>query len=525
MRRVLFVPLIVLLTGLAGCGGSGGGITPPPPMGNFSNASLYGQYAFSMNGVEAVSGAYVARIGSFSANGKGQITAGLEDVLNLSTGEAPSLIPLANGTYQIQENGRGIMTLYTTTGASLQLSFSLSSNDQGFLVQTDENAATSGSFHLQTPADFSTNAINGKYVFDFSGISFAGAAPSPISIIGQLATDGQGTVTGGTIDVNDGAFMPSGATPVAPDTYQIDTNGNGTNFGRGMLSFNGRTFAFYIVDNSRVEFLEEDALGGTAGQGVLQTGAIPTQNSQFMGSYILLTAGAATTGKFGPDGRAGRYTADGAGGIGSISFDDNNNGNYTHVSSGVSETSYAIDTKNAGSGRGTFTFKSSSLGTLSYVFYLSSPTQAVVQDVSAGIVGDGPMLAQIAGPFTNTSVAGNYILLWDGEQIINPSSFLEEFVGQFIQSTATSSNLTGTVDYIELGLDQSNSGATLNAGISGTLSINGDGTLNNGYKIAVGGTSPFTINFVTYFADNGTALMLCSDSNRTTAGQIVQQAE
>jgi hypothetical protein len=135
------------------------------------------------------------------------------------------------------------------------------------------------------------------------------------------------------------------------------------------------------------------------------------------------------------------------------------------------------------------------------------------------------MLAQIAGPFTNTSVAGNYILLWDGEQIINPSSFLEEFVGQFIQSTATSSNLTGTVDYIELGLDQSNSGATLNAGISGTLSINGDGTLNNGYKIAVGGTSPFTINFVTYFADNGTALMLCSDSNRTTAGQIVQQAE
>ena len=528
MKRIFATVTIAMAGFLAACGGSGANITPPPPTGNFSNASLSGQYAFSMSGVDLNSGAYIARIGSLAADGQGHITSGLEDVLDLGSGSPASLVTFSNGTYQIQSNGRGLIVLNVTGGGTLQLSASLQSSSQGYLVQTDGLASTSGGLELQTPLQFSANAINGKYVFDFAGLSFAGTTPSPISLVGEFGADGNGNVTGGTADVNDGSFAPTGATALTASSYQLDTNGNGTNFGRGTMTLDGRTFAFYIVDATRVELLEEDSFGGTSGPAILQTGVIPTQNSGFNGGFAFLTGGSLTTGNFGPDARVGRFTADGAGGIGTISFHENNDGNNAQLtpSSGISNTSYAIDTTHPGSGRGTFTFHNSSIGTVTYVFYLYSPTRAVIQDVSAGIVADGTMVSQSAASFTTASVAGNYSFSWNGVELVAPSTFAENYVGQYAQTSAATSNIAGVVDYAQLGLNTINTnGVTLNAGISGTLTIAGDGTQNNTYKIAIGGPTPFTVNFVAYFADNGTALMVCSDGNRTTAGVATPQTQ
>ena len=528
MRWNFHLAAIALAGHLAACGGSGTTITPPPPAGNFSNASLSGQYAFSMSGVDLNSGAYIARVGSFAADGQGHITAGLEDVLDLGSGSPASQQTFSNGTYQIQANGRGLIVLNVSSGGALQLSASLQSSSQGYLVQTDGLASTSGSVELQKPLQFSANAINGKYVFDFSGISFAGTTPSLISLVGEFGADGNGNVTGGTADVNDSAFAPTGATAVTASTYQLDTNGNGTNFGRGTMTLDGRTFAFYIVDNTRVELLEEDSLGGSSGAAILQTGVIPTQNSGFKGSFAFLTGGSQTTGNFGPIARVGRFTADGAGGIGTISFFENNDGNTTQLAqgSGISGTSYAIDTSNAGSGRGTFTFHNSSVGTVTYVFYLFSPTRAVIQDVSAAVVTDGTMVSQSASSFTTAGLAGNYSFSWSGVELVSPSPFDENYVGQYAQTSAATSNITGVVDYAQLGLNTINTnGVTLNAGISGILTIAGDGTQNNTYKIVIGGPSAFTVNFVAYLGDGGTVLVVCSDGNRTTAGVASPQTQ
>ncbi|HEV8075288.1 MAG TPA: hypothetical protein VGP66_05540 [Candidatus Acidoferrum sp.] len=528
MRRIFHLAAIALAVSMAACGGSGSTITPPPPAGNFSNASLNGQYAFSMSGVDLNSGAYIARVGSFAADGQGHVTAGLEDVLDLGSGSPASQLTFSNGTYQIQANGRGVIVLNVSGGGALQLSASLQSSSQGYLVQTDGLASTSGSVELQKPLQFSANAINGKYVFDFSGISFAGTTPSVISLVGEFGADGNGNVTGGTADVNDSAFAPTGATVLTASIYQLDTNGNGTNFGRGTMTLDGRTFAFYIVDNTRVELLEEDSFGGSSGPAILQTGVIPTQNSGFSGSFAFLTGGSETTGNFGPIARVGRFTADGAGGIGTISFFENNDGNTTQLtpSSGISNTSYAIDTSNAGSGRGTFTFRNSSVGTVTYVFYLSSPTRAAIQDVSAAVVTDGTMVSQSAASFTAASLAGNYSFSWSGVELVAPSPFDENYVGQYAQTSAATSNIAGAVDYAQLGLNTINTnGVTLNAGISGTLTIAGDGTQNNTYKIVIGGPSAFTVNFVAYLGDNGTVLVVCSDGNRTTAGVASPQTQ
>src|SRR5713101_8360219 len=111
-RLALFLALAAAVFSAA-CGGSGPVVTPPPPVGNFSNASLKGQYAFSMSGSESVSGAFFARVGSFIADGNGNITGGVEDV-NIP-GSGTQTIPYTASTYSIQADGRGTVNLTNST--------------------------------------------------------------------------------------------------------------------------------------------------------------------------------------------------------------------------------------------------------------------------------------------------------------------------------------------------------------------------------------------------------------------------
>ena len=524
MKPLLSLLLVALaLSGfLVACGG-GPPITPPPPAGGFSNASLKGQYAFLMSGL-GTTGAYIARIGSFNADGAGNITGGVQDVVSLGTAGPPNVVSFTGGNYQIQPNGRGLITLQASSGGGLQLNAAFESGNAGFLVQTDLSATGSGRFFIQSNTDFSAAALLNHFVFDFSGVSFVSSAVAPISLVGEINFDGNGKITQGVMDTNDGnATAPSGATVIAPGTYALDSGGNGTSFGRGTMTFNGRSYAFYIVNSTRLIALEEDSLGGSSGQVLQQASAIPQQNSDFSGNFVYLVSGAQVTGNQGPIALAARFAADGKGNLNSISMDYNNDGNYTHVSSGsTSSATYLIDAANAGSGRGTFTFHASP-GTFSNVFYMISGTQADVQQTSLNIVGDGPFYSQTAGPFTVAGTAASYVFNWSGVQLGSSTAvpFKEDFTGQYTLSNASSNNISGVVDYVELGI--SSNELFSNVGVGGTLSVNGDGTANNLYKFALGGSSSTTINFQAYFANPATVLLVSSDSARTTAGIAVQQ--
>ena len=520
----LLSALGLLLAGfLAACGG-GSTISPPAPSGNFSNASLTGQYAFLMSGVD-LNGAYIARVGSFTADGNGHITAGLEDVTDLGASGSANLVSFTGGNYQIQPNGRGLIVLQAATGGGLQLNLAMQSSSAGFLIQTDLNATSSGSFNIQTNTDFSTSALLNHFVFDFSGVSFVSSGVAPISLVGEINFGGNGNITQGVVDTNDGnAAAPSGATTIAPGTYSLDSSANGTSFGRGTMAFNGRSYAFYIVNSTRIKVLEEDSLGGSSGEALQQASTVPTQNSGFSGSFVYLVGGAQITGNQGPVALAARFTADGNGGLSAISLDYNNDGNYTHVSpgSGTSSASYLIDPANPGSGRGTFTFTASP-GTFSNVFYMISTTQADVQQTSLDIIGDGPFYAQGSGPFTVAGTAGSYVFNWSGVQLGSSTAvpFEEDFTGQYTLSNATTNNIAGVIDYVELGLSSNN--LFTNVGLGGTLTVNGDGTANNLYKFTLGGSPSSTINFQAYFVNSNTVLLMCSDSARTTAGAAVHQ--
>jgi hypothetical protein len=507
---------------LVACGG-GSSTPPPPPTGNFSDASLKGQYAFSMSGVDPT-GAFIARIGSFTADGAGNIITGLEDVLPLATGQS-SIVTFTGGTFQIQSNGRGLIVLQAGGGTGLQLNIDMQSPRSGFLLQTDLSASTSGTFSLQTPANFSNGSLLAHYAFSLAGIAFAASSVAPISMIGEVNADGNGNITGGVMDTNDGnAKQPSGATVISPGTYQLDASGNGTNFGRGTMTFAGRTYAFYIVDSTQFVLLEEDSLGGSLGDAQKQL-APPTSNSEFTGNYIFLTGGASVLGSQGPVATVGRFTADGNSGLSSITADDNNDGKQVHLkNSGLSQTAYAIDPNYPGSGRGTFTFTNSGTGTYSFIFYMLSATQAFVQNTSKGYVATGPLYSQGAGPFSLASLAGDYVFNWSGIQLGTSTAvpLEEDYIGQYTLANTNSNSVSGVSDYVRLGLGANTLGSDVP--LTGNLVINNDGTADNKYTFNLNSSPTTTIHFEVYFASNGTAFLVTSDSSRTTAGIIKLQS-
>ena len=239
MKRLLWLPTLAFAIALSACSGGGSSVPPPTPTGGFSLSSLKGQYAFSMSGLDT-SENYLARTGSFAADGAGNISSAMEDVMDLSVG-TPTEVTFAPGSYSVQANGRGIIVLKDSSGSGgLTLTMVLQSSSQGYLLQTDGNGATSGNFILQTATDFALTALNGSYVFDFSGVSLTGATPTVVSTVGYIAATGNGIITGGLNDINDGNTGVSGAISIAPGTFALDP-ANGATFGRGTAQFAGHT--------------------------------------------------------------------------------------------------------------------------------------------------------------------------------------------------------------------------------------------------------------------------------------------
>jgi hypothetical protein len=518
----LLLSVVILTASIAAACGGGGSTPPlPPPVGKFSNASLKGQYAYSMSG-EDLNSAFIARVGSFSADGNGNITQGLEDVNKVS---GVTQVSFSGGSYSIQPNGRGTLTLTNAT-SSLQLSITLISPNKGFMVQIDLNATSSGNFTLQTTSAFTNALINGNYVFDVSGVD-ASVPSFPISLVGQIQTDGSGNIKGGTMDVNDGASAtgPSGAKPVSASTYAVDTGTSGSTFGRGTITINGVHLAFYIVDTTRFKMMEIDT-GATLGDAVLQTGAIPTQPSAFTGNFVFLVGGSAVLGTAGPLTRADRFTSDGSGNLNTIFLDTNNFGSrHSTAPANVSAASYTIDTTATvvGSGRGTISIQDSTVAdAFKYVFYLISPTQAVIQDTSNGVIADGSMLAQSAGPLS-FATTGNFAFSWSGIILAtsNTAQFEEDFVGQYSPGTLAAGGFNGAMDFTELG--SANKNLFLDIPIAVSTAINRDGTGPNGYRVVTGNSPSTTFNYRAYIVDQNTTFLMGFDGNQVIAGTVSTQ--
>jgi hypothetical protein len=535
MHRLLLAAVIVAATFSAACGGGSGsttGITTGTggtgPQGTYSVASLNGTYAFSMSGTDNNQGLSIARIGSFHADGQGNITAAIEDVNDGGSFNTFNFTAAPSSTYTIESDGKGVLTLSHPDSANpavadvFTFTISLTSTSGGLLVETDGSSTMSGNFRLQTI----TSTFASAYVFDFSGLDLG--SQNSASFIGQFTTNGVSGVTGGVMDINDGA-SPSGTLTIQPGTIALDQT-NFSNFGRGTMTLTttvsaqvlNLTYVFYVVDGNNIVFVENDTLASATGSAIAQTNP-PTTLAAFPGNFVFAEGGGAfSTTTFGPLTRAGRYTSDASGVLTNVALDEDFTGgvNAFPKSGGFSNLSITVDP--SGTGRGTLSFTDVTKNQpFIFIFYMASSTQGFIQDNSANIIADGSLTAQ-SGTFTASSLAGQYAINWSGENLAN--GFEEDFVGVLPVSSATSNNISnGVLDYTQLGDGK----IFTDIGVNGFLTLQGDGTLGgaqgNALQLTSTNSPSATYNFRAYLIDNNTILLVGVDSDRVVIGNMIRQ--
>lgn len=512
-RRVLLSMASSLALFAAACGGGGTTITPPPPNNGFSNSNLSGQYAFSMSGSASTANGAVSltRVGVFVANGSGTVTGGAEDVTIFGSGTEE--LDFTGGTYSVNSDGTGTMTLNNSTG-SLVFSITLTSSSAGYIVPfpTDASESASGSFVKQVAGPFALTNVSGSYAFDFSGSDSQGFDES---YMGQISANGTGNFTTGLLDDNDAATVNGGVAGPASisGTYAEDPlhTSDFTSFGRCVVSLPGVTGVLYVVGPNQFKFMETSSGGTLTGDAFLQSN-IPTSTAQLSGSFVYVMGGA---GSGVPITRGGKVSL-ASGATSNAIVDSNNSGQLLSLTGNAG--TYTIDA--AGSGRGTITFTAQGQqNAFQYVFYMVSPTQLFVQDQSLNIVEDGSMLAQGTSTISTSSLAGNYGINWSGVTEAQNVTGEEDLIGE--ATIGSSGSLAGTIDLNEFAVFEQFTGVPL----TGTLTLNSDPTSHNSMTVNLA-TNPANdgLTLFAYIANNNTILLMGSQKNvRITAGVMTPQ--
>src|SRR5215472_286860 len=301
----------------------------------FSTATLNGQYTFSYTGEDG--GGFLAVAGTFTVNGSGLITGGIEDMNSAATGIGEVVID--GGSLAVGPDGRTVATITTAQG-SITWQVTLISEQHALLVRFDSTATGSGTIDQANPADFSVSAIANNYAFGISGIDSSGA---PMAIAGRFLSDGAGTfpINSAIQDVNDGGTVTQADLSLHGNILSLD---GGT--GRGTLEFISAvpgtgtlTFAFYIIDNTHFKIVEIDngAAPVLAGDAFSALNSITLSNLN--GSYAFTVAGAETGG---PYAAGGVFTASGNGMISGGVQDINEQAGTIHLGQKISGSNYTL---------------------------------------------------------------------------------------------------------------------------------------------------------------------------------------
>lgn len=351
----------------------------------FANVSLRGNYVFSINGTQA--GSPWVTVGSFTANGDGTVSNGTEDI-NEPSGIS-SAIPFS-GSYLIDANGQGTAT-FTSTQGSVTMSFTLNNQGQAVATRTDTGSVATGTFYPQLTTALTLTSLNAPYVFSFTG---TGSSGKLLNAVGTFVTDGSTALTNAEEDLNDG-----GTTANQPFTGSYSISGNGRGTATFTDSTGTRTYDFYIVSPTQLQFIETDTLGNLSGT-VFQQQSV-TSTTMLTGGYVFYAAGNNGTATYGI---AGGFATDTtiSGNINAGTDDINEAGGITtNATVTGSFTSDAF-------GRGTITLSGSS-GTTNYVYYFISPSAAFLLTTDTNINASGELFFQ-SGGYSTATLAGNYTL-------------------------------------------------------------------------------------------------------------------
>jgi hypothetical protein len=371
------------------------------------NAKLSGQYAFLFSGFS--SAGPVSVIGSFTADGNGNLIAGNTDVA--INGSTKTNQGLTQSTYSVDANNLGSMTLNTAVNfpagnLSFTFSFALDSfssstgeADGGRFVESDNtDPAGTGSFVKQDPEAFSSAAINGGYAFGLSAAG-TGLGSNLTAVLGRF-TASNGLFSAGQVDLLPSTPGPPPADQPFTGTYSVD----GTGRGEAGLNISGQpnpwNFIFYVVSSNESIWMDT---GGTGATGMaLQQSSAPFTTNSLRGTSVFGAAG----GGFAPgngyeqnDVNVGEFQFDGMGNL-NLTGDENYFG-IPMPGEKISGT-YTVDAN--GLGRGEMNYACGS-----NPFYLVSPGKGFIL-TGCDVFQFGIFEEQSGAPFSNASFSGNYAL-------------------------------------------------------------------------------------------------------------------
>jgi hypothetical protein len=435
----------------------------------YSTSSLQGQFAFSMAGSNAAG--HFFRAGSFAADGAGHLDSVLEDT-NTSSGATTTPIS-TTGAYTVSADGRG--TFQFNDGLTpASFNYVLVNGTQLQIIGFDATGTATGQANAQNASTFAgapLSALNGTYVFDFSGAD----GSNRLSQIGEFKADGAGNIQSGSIDVNDGgtlsrlqingsktvctpAPLPAPQPPATPlSSFSVSSNGRGNLSLTTLLPtcFAGPsfTFNFYVVSLGSAKFVGTDNVKQVAGFTSQQAPNATMDATALNGNYAFVLAGSSTVG---PIGTAGSFSANGAGCLTANTgvLDENVNGtpslDLTFSPLASSDPTcpndagkYAVDS----TGRGTMSFQTTGRA-YTLVFYLGAAGSAVLQETDAGHPSDGNFTSQQSAAFTLASIQGNYAIQTSGVSGSSPQVSTGEFASNGAGAIASGSidiNTGGTL--------------------------------------------------------------------------------
>lgn len=439
----------------------------------FGNAVLSGPYAFSTSG-RLPTHAFWARVGSFSAGGGTLI--GSEDTNQGGTPNTVTTQRSFTGSYSIGPDGRGTMQFCEGTSAACPqgspatayFNIVVISPQQAQMIEFSPpvtpppTTATAGSAAIiaggemvaQDQSVFGAGAgnLSGTYSFNFSGVSTSAMEES---FLGEFNANGHGTISSGSSTVP-GEFDIN-PTPGSLPTPLVGTNYSISSNGRGTVTLGGLTFSIYPVSASRAKFIEIDTASvatPTVPASILVGDAYVQQTSSscgwalnaLSGSTVFETSGLNSLGGS-PGvviGDIGNFTADGTTGAVSAASIDENSGGAVSSTLGTLSGNYTVDS----CGRGTL-----AIGGHSYVFYIISPSDAVLQEATTGIIAHGFMLPSNGGPFVDTTLTGSYGFRLGGTDAAGTAGNREDLLGQ-VTSAGSGTGLAGTLDLNDFGATQ-----------------------------------------------------------------------